>query len=211
MDIRQTRIAYDTVAAEYAGLLENNLAENPYDRAILGLFADLVLVSGAGQVVDLGCGPGRITAHLIALGVEAFGIDLSPTMVAVARQRYPGLRFAEGDITRLDIADGSLVGAAAWYSIIHTPPERLARLLGEFHRVLRPQGYLVLAFQVGDEQIRLTHAYGHEIELDAYRRSPDEVANLLETVGFGITARLTRAAIPPEKTTHAYLLAQKLT
>ena len=52
--------------------------------------------STGGQLdllMDVGCGPGRITAHLRQLGVDAFGIDLSPGMVEAARREHPGLRF----------------------------------------------------------------------------------------------------------------------
>jgi SAM-dependent methyltransferase len=50
----------------------------------------LVRARGGGSVADVGCGPGRITAHLRQLGVDAFGIDLSPGMIEVARR--PGRR-----------------------------------------------------------------------------------------------------------------------
>ncbi|WP_435827740.1 class I SAM-dependent methyltransferase [Nonomuraea dietziae] len=41
----------------------------------------------------MGCGPGRVTAHLVELGVSSFGIDLSPAMIELARRAYPDLRF----------------------------------------------------------------------------------------------------------------------
>lgn len=59
------------------------------DRAVLAGFAELVQAAGAGPVADLGCGPGRVTAHLDALGLPAFGVDLSPEMVALARRHLP--------------------------------------------------------------------------------------------------------------------------
>ncbi|WP_370097776.1 trans-aconitate 2-methyltransferase [Streptacidiphilus sp. MAP12-20] len=40
-------------------------------------------------VADVGCGAGRITAHLRSLGLDPFGIDLSPAMVEVARRDHP--------------------------------------------------------------------------------------------------------------------------
>ena len=74
--------SYDTVAADYHEVLKDNLKSNPFDRAALDLFAELV---PAGPVGDLGCGTGRITTYLAGLGLDAFGIDLSPEMVALAR------------------------------------------------------------------------------------------------------------------------------
>ncbi|MFE9404030.1 class I SAM-dependent methyltransferase [Streptomyces sp. NPDC006530] len=57
----------------------------------------------------MGCGTGRITAHLRELGLDVFGIDLSPGMVEVARRDHPGLRFDVGSMTDLGRRSGRLV------------------------------------------------------------------------------------------------------
>ena len=207
-DLRDTRIAYDTVAADYAELLRDELANKPFDRAMLGTFAESVQASGNGRVADLGCGPGRITAYLQSLGLDAFGIDLSPEMIRVARATYPDLRFDVGSIDALDLADDALAGIVAWYSIIHTPPERLPHLFAEFSRVCVPGASLLLAFQVGGACVHLEHAYGHPISLDAYRMQPDTIVALLEQAGFVVHVNARCAAEPREKTEQAYLLAR---
>ena len=97
--ISETRIAYDTVAADYAAVLEDALAAAPLERALLGTFAELVQAGGGGPVADVGCGPGRITTYLDGLGLDVSGVDLSPEMVAVARRAYPGLVFQVGTMT----------------------------------------------------------------------------------------------------------------
>ena len=102
-------------------------------------------------VADLGCGPGYVTAHLGGLGLNAFGVDLSPTMIELAREAHPDLRFEVGSMTALDIGDEALGGVLAWYSTIHTPPEELPAVLTEFHRVLAPGGHLLLAFFQADD------------------------------------------------------------
>lgn len=49
--------------------------------------ADLDLLSRcAGPVLDIGCGPGRLTAALHARGVECLGVDVAPIAVEVARR-----------------------------------------------------------------------------------------------------------------------------
>jgi SAM-dependent methyltransferase len=206
-DIEATRSAYDKVAADYEVLLRDELAEKPVDRAMLGIFAEQVAAADCGPVADLGCGPGRVTAHLATLGLDAFGVDLSPGMVAVARQAHPGLRFEVGTMAALDIPDASLAGAVAWYSIIHTPPERQAGIFAEFARVVRPGGWLLLAFQVGEEVVHLQHAYGHDIDLHTRRQSPERIRGLLENAGFAEFARLVRQPVAPEKSAQGYVLA----
>lgn len=206
-----TRAAYDTVAADYAELLKDALAEIPMDRAMLGVFAELVLGDGAGPVGDIGCGPGRLTGHLDSLGLDVLGIDLSPAMVDVARRSHPGLRFDVGSMRGLDLTDGSMAGVVAWYSIIHTPPEVLPSVFTELHRVLRPGGHLLLAFQVGeDEPVDHDQAYGHAVSYVSYRLSADRVVDLLGRAGFAMNTRVVREPDGPyEKTPQAYLLARK--
>ncbi len=207
--VTQIRTAYDAVADDYARLLEPELARNLWDRAVLGVFAERVRAAGGGRVADLGCGPGRITAHLQSLGVDAFGIDLSPAMVAVARRSHPGLSFTEGTMAAVDLPDGALAGIVAWYSIIHTPPTRLPSVVAEFARLLRTGGRLLVAFQAGDERVHLEQGYGHSISLDAYRLDPDHVTTLLADAGLEVDARVVRAAETREKTAQAYLQASK--
>ncbi len=207
--LEATRAAYDIVATDYAELLRDELAVKPWDRSVLATFAELVRDDGGGVVADLGCGPGRVTAHLHALGLDVFGIDLSPGMIAVARASHPGLRFDVGTMTDLPIADSSLAGAVAWYSIIHTPPEMLSVVFGEFARVLTPGGRLVLAFQVGDERRHLDEAYGHSVSLDAWRLSPDTVASLLNDAGLSMDARLVRQPDSRERVPQAFIVAQR--
>jgi len=207
--IRATRAAYDVVAVDYAALLRTELAEKPFDRALLGAFAEHVRASGDRPVADLGCGPGRVTAHLHALGMTTFGVDLSPAMVAEARRAYPDLRFDEGSIAELNIADRSLGGVVAWYSLIHTPPNLLPAVFAEFHRVLAPEGYLLAAFQVGDACVHLEQAYGHAVSLDVYRLSPDVICELLGECGFDVRVRCVREPDAPETLRQAYVLARK--
>ncbi|KPI21081.1 Methyltransferase type 11 [Actinobacteria bacterium OK074] len=207
----RTRTSYDTVAADYHRLLRDSLADVPFDRAVLGAFAEYVLRGGGGPVGDLGCGTGRVTAYLEKLGLAAFGVDLSPGMVRVARESYPGLRFEVGTMTGLDLADGALAGALAWYSLVHTPQAELPPIFAEFHRVLAPGGHLLLAFKVGDEHVHRDHLYGHDLSLDIHRFPPERIAGLLGEAGFVGVARLVRESDDPvwEKTPQAYLLVRK--
>ncbi|MET9885445.1 methyltransferase domain-containing protein [Streptomyces sp. NPDC006430] len=210
--LNSVRASYDAVAVDYARLLGTTLVERPLDRAMLAAFAECVRggEGGAARVVaDLGCGPGRVTAHLDGLGVRAFGVDLSPAMVAVARKTYPGLRFEVGSMAALDVADAVLGGVLVWYSTVHTPPGELRPLFEEFARVLAPGGHLLIAFKVGDERVRLEHAYGHPVDLDVYWTPPELIAELLSGAGLVEVARLVRQPAGQEKSPQGFLLARK--
>src|SRR5206468_5233579 len=97
--------------------------------------------------------PGHVTRYLQEHGANAFGIDLSPAMLAQAQQLNPAIEFREANMLALDAAENSWAGIIAFYSIIHIPRADLPEVFREFVRVLQPNGLLFLAFHAGvDEQ-----------------------------------------------------------
>ncbi|NES12869.1 MULTISPECIES: class I SAM-dependent methyltransferase [Micromonospora] len=204
--LTETRAAYDTVAVDYARLIPEVL-EGPLDRGMLAAFAELV---GPGRpVLEVGCGTGRITAHLHGLGLDIAGVDLSPGMIEVARRSYPELRFEIGSMTDLAAPDGALAGLVAWYSIIHLPPALLPGVFAGFHRVLAPGGHLLVAVKAGDQRIRLREAYGHRVEYDVYWLPPEQLAVQLTAAGFTVHATLVRQAEVLDRGPQAFLLATR--
>ena len=188
---RDTRISYDTVAESYADLLRDSLDSEPFLRAALRLFADSVREGGGGPVADMGCGPGHVTAHLHALDLDVFGIDLSPGMIGVARRDHPGLRFALGSMTRLGLADASLGGVLAFWSLVHIPDDAIPGVLAEFRRVLRPGAPLLVGWHLGDRSRLKTQGYGgHPMNVYVHRRPAERMAGWLEDAGFVVTAQL---------------------
>ncbi|MFG3258611.1 class I SAM-dependent methyltransferase [Streptomyces sp. NPDC048172] len=210
--LADTRASYDADATGYADETRNLLSELPPERDVMAVFAERVRAAGGGPVADVGCGPGRITAHLRDLGVDAFGIDLSPRMIEVARREHPGVRFEVGSMTRLGLADGSLAALLAWYSIIHVPDDAIAPVLAGFRRALRPGGLLLLGFHVGDpappESRRDGAADGAEWpESYVRRRQPDQVASWLDEAGF--TAEPDPTLTTAARTLGGVLLARR--
>jgi SAM-dependent methyltransferase len=197
-----TMEAYDAVADEYAEVARDYLDPLPLDRAFLAAFAECVrnansgsntdgsdADAAAGPVAELGCGPGYVTAHLANLGLDIFGVDLSPAMIDIARKSYPHLRFEVGSMNALDIAGASLQGVAAWYSIIHAPPQEVPAYLAEFSRVLAPGGHLVLGYFEADGGP--IAPFDHRVAT-AYRWPTDELAALATEAGFAEVGRMIR-------------------
>ncbi|MFF0006544.1 class I SAM-dependent methyltransferase [Streptomyces tibetensis] len=190
--VTAVRESYDTVAADYARRVPEPAELDPVSRTLLAAFAELT--ASRGPVADLGCGPGKVTAHLAALGVPVFGVDVSPKMIELARAAYPELRFTVGSMTALDIADGELGGILAYYSTHHTPPQWLPTVFAEFHRTLAPGGRLMLAGHVGNgEHLRPTRAYGdHPVSYESHLLPPERIAELLTRAGLVVTTRVVQ-------------------
>ncbi|GAA1229640.1 class I SAM-dependent methyltransferase [Kitasatospora nipponensis] len=189
--LADTCTSYDTVAVSYADQMRDALGGAPYLRAALALFADAVADAGGGPVADMGCGPGHVTAHLHGLGVEAFGIDVSPGMVGVAGREHPELRFEVGSMTDLDLADESLAGALAFWSLVHVPDEVVPVVLSGFGRVLRPGAPLLIGFHVGEGSKLKTEGYGgHPMKVHVHRRRPAQLSTWLRGAGFTVEAEM---------------------
>lgn len=208
--LSDTRSSYDTDASGYAEKVRDLLGERPYLRASLALFAELVHRAGGGAVADIGCGPGYVTGHLHELGVDAFGIDLSPEMITIARRDYPDLQFEVGTMTGLDLEDNSVAGVVAFWSVIHVPDQAIPGVFEEFRRVVRSGGPLLVGFHVGDEKRHTSEGYtGRPIALDSYRRRPSKIAGWLRDTGFTIEGELVIG--PDEDVPGAIIFARNQT
>ena len=147
-----------------------------------------------------------MTRLLSSLGLDVSGIDLSPGMIAVARRNYPELSFEAGELADLPFPDGRLRGVFGWYSITHSSPEELPRVLAEFFRVLAHGAHVLLSFQVGEGPGR---AYCHEVSMVAHRFTPEVIEDHLAGAGFDVVAQLTRPARSQETTPQAVFLAHR--
>lgn len=211
-DFSGVRLAYDTVAEDYATHLPDTRAETSLDLAMIDAFATAVTESGDPHVLDAGCGAGRISRYLAGRGCRTRGVDLSPGMVAMAHHNHPDLAFAAGSLTDLPFADAQFAGVMLWYSIIHTPPAGQARIFAEASRVLRPGGHLLVGFQAGAGSRDVSAAYrrfGHEIELERHLYTADQVASRIEVAGLREVCRMVRRAQGRETDDQAALLAAK--
>ncbi|MFJ3788100.1 class I SAM-dependent methyltransferase [Kitasatospora sp. NPDC090091] len=203
------RASYDTVAEDYVRRVVPPEGMDPVSRGMLGAFVESVRADALGPVADVGCGPGRVTAYLVGLGVTASGIDLSPRMIELARRAYPGLDFTVGSMTGLPLPDAGLGGLLAWYSTHHTPPEQLPLVFAEFRRVLAPGGRLLLGGHTGEAaHLRPTRGYGRPVTYTSYIVPADRQAELLARAGFAVTARLEQPAEGRLERSYLCLLAQ---
>jgi SAM-dependent methyltransferase len=100
-----------------------------------------------GLVVELGCGSGILAAELSAAGYEVLGIDLSASLLALARRRAPKVHFREGSLLALDIPPCVAVTAIGecfnYLFDSGNTPQALEDLFRRIHGALGPGGLLV--------------------------------------------------------------------
>ena len=128
------------------------------DACAPGILARLAPVrERGGLVLELGCGSGALTRHLVAAGHRVVATDASPAMVALAREAVPG---AEA-VRRLTLPDDPLPAADAVVSVGHVLsylPDlpSVARALRAIAAALRPGG--VVAVDLLDRAYRAARA-----------------------------------------------------
>ena len=208
----RVRSSYDAVATAYADHLVEELQGLPFETWLL----DRVLAHAAGQpVVEVGSGPGHVTAYLADLGADATGIDLSPAMVAEARRRFPGRRFEVGDLRRLSRPATSFGWAAVvgWYSLIHLAASELPDAVAALVRPLAPGGWLVLGMHAGAEVRHLDQWFGHEVDLDFVLHDPASVVGVVQAAGLGDLEWYLRGPVTArgETTQRLYVVARNPT
>lgn len=113
-----------------------------YWRFHRDLFLELV-PEPTGRTLDLGCGEGRFSRDLAALGHDVVGVDASPTLVAAAREAAPEMELYLADAAELPFADASFGLVIAFMSFQDV--DDLAGAIGSAARVLVPGGRLCLA------------------------------------------------------------------
>lgn len=199
--------SYDRVADEYVRRIFDELRHKPLDREVLDRFA--ARVRDVGPSCDIGCGPGHVARYLHERGVRVSGIDLSPQMIVRARRLTPQVEFRAGDMTALDVPDASWAGITAFYSIIHIPRAEVVAALRELHRVLRPDGLLLLAFHLGSDTLHLDDWWGHRVAVDFTFFESAEMAAYLRRAGFRVDEVIEREPYPEveHQSRRAYVFA----
>ncbi|MEO7071082.1 MAG: class I SAM-dependent methyltransferase [Nostocoides sp.] len=214
MTPKAVRLAYDEVASDYAHRFPATEGEMLLDLAMVDAFADAVAVDreGAGpRVLDAGCGAGRMSRYLLDRGCAVQGIDGSPGMIAMARRDHPDISFSVANLASIPFADHSFAGVLLWYSIIHTPPDGLPAILAEATRLVRPGGHVLVGFQSGTGIRDVAPSYrelGHEVTLERYRYTADDVAEVLRTLGAPEVCRMVRRPRGGERDDQAVVLAR---
>ena len=119
-------------------------AIRPGGLDLTGRAAQFLGLRAGDRVLDVGCGAGATVDFLNGqFQARAVGMDLSPSLLGEARQHWPALPLIQGNGMRLPLQTARFQ-AVYCECVLSLLPEPVAAL-GEFHRVMQPGGYLVIA------------------------------------------------------------------
>lgn len=179
----KTRQAYNLAAQKYHDLFHDEMNQKEHDRRLLDDFA--LRFAKRSLLCDAGCGPSaHIGRYLFDKGMRVVGVDIAERCIEIARKHNPEMDFEQGDITQLAFDAGSFDGIVSYYSIIHTPKAYMHEIFSEFHRILKPGGYVLLAVKAGTTEGYVTDLLGIESEIYFTFFTEKEIAQYLEGAGF---------------------------
>lgn len=144
---RTTHQTWDKVAAAYeAGFMDVSAYADSYDA-----FCALLPRPGA-RIFEIGCGPGNISRYLLAQRPDfrLEGIDVAPSMVALAQANNPTARFRVMDARAIGTLPGPYEGIMCGFCVPYLAQEDVAQLIGDCAALLPGGGVLYLSALEGD-------------------------------------------------------------
>lgn len=127
---------------DYQRRIAANLGDDPHGEV------HFVQRYGPDEVLDAGCGTGRVAIELARRGVEVVGVDVSASMLAVARRRASDVTWIESDLADLDLERTFDVVVMAGNVMVFTPPETTADVVAACARHVAADGALVAGFDL---------------------------------------------------------------
>src|SRR5216684_78849 len=107
-------------------------------RQFIPPLLDAADVSGKMSILDVGCGPGYVSAAAAERGAIPIGLDFSEEMIAIAKKKFPQIEFRQGDAQNLPFPDASFDRVVANFALLHLANP--TRACAEATRVLTPGG-----------------------------------------------------------------------
>lgn len=176
------------------------MAEYLEKKAIGNLLKDLLPGS---LVLDVACGTGRITRFLCESGYQAWGVDVSKEMLAVARQKLSeqngSVKFFQGEAENLPFTSGQFEAVTAIKLMGHVPPEERIKILKELKRVSRKG--VVVSYYFSSLAHNCKRSIRKFLKKDCspwYAVTPGELAKEVESAGLRILKQIPVAPLISE-------------
>ncbi len=131
------RQRHDSLAATYHDFF------TPVTTLAIRPLLETVRLHADAHLLDVATGPGSLAAAALRLGARPIGVDISPGMIALAGNAYPGIDFRVAEVEHLPFADGSFDAIVCNFGLGHFPCPESA--MTECVRTLKPGGRIALS------------------------------------------------------------------
>ena len=144
VDYRElVRAAYNRCAMDYARQRRTT------PGAELSFVADRL--TPGSKILDVGCGAGIPVAQHLARTFCLTGLDISSSMIALARKNVPAAKFVLADVVKTEFPASSFDAIVSFYAIFHIPRQEHLNLFRQFAQWLRPGGLLLFTVARQDD------------------------------------------------------------
>ncbi len=182
---QKTKKAYNLAAQKYYDLFYDELDKKPFDKKFIDEY--LNFFDASSLICDAGCGPcGHIENYVSQKGFKIIGIDISERCIEIAQKHFPEIKFEAQDFSDLKYSDNYFDGLISYYSIIDTPKIYIDKILKEFNRVLKKNGFLLLAVKEGSREGYQNELLGIKTKIYFSLFTEEEIKTFLQGNGFEI-------------------------
>jgi RimJ/RimL family protein N-acetyltransferase len=195
MTPEQVASSYDQIADQWVDVSTYGFAQ--VERAV-------AFVQHKGVALDVGCGTGRLMGLLSQHGLRTDGLDVSPAMIALARDRHPDARLFHADICQWELPR-SYDLIVAWDSVWHVLLADQEAVLTKLCRGLAASGVLIVTTGGTDAPDERQNSY---MGPPMYHATLGIPKTLQVLAGAGCVCRHLEYDQYPEA--HVYLIAQKV-
>ncbi|MEU6058851.1 class I SAM-dependent methyltransferase [Streptomyces sp. NPDC047097] len=181
---RSSRAAavFDALGASYE---EAFARSEPHRRSLEWLLGRL---EPGSRVLDVGSGTGRPTAAVLtAAGHRVLGVDVSPVMVALARERVPGAEFRCADVRELPLDEASFDAVCVYFPLLMMGRAEQAEVLRRLVRAVRPGGAVAVATVAADVEDVPFVFMGQPVRATSF--AAEDFAAVLAGAGLRVLAR----------------------
>lgn len=200
--------AYDDLNRRFPIPFVDDMSGKPRDRELLKRFS---VLCGDGRICDLGCGTGKVARFLHDRGHDVVGIDISEEAISQAKALHSELEFEQMSFARTTFEGGTFSGLTSFFGIIHTHRADLPAVVGELARILRPEGYLLLACYEGEGTAHFSRAEGAPIDMVTTLVTEAEIEQLLSAAKFEVVESYCRGPYKYEfKCSRLFVVARLL-
>lgn len=169
--------SYNKIAVEYYRHRNINKFNGELEKFVS-------LLSDEAHVLDVGCGAGIPTARfLVKKGITVTGIDLSTTMLDLARKNVPNGEFIRMDMNKLKFSENTFDGIVSVFALFHVPRKKHFEVIKNFFKIIKPGGILLINIGVSESE-GTSRFFGAPMFWSNF--SPKTTLNLVRDAGFSI-------------------------